>query len=365
MSPEQVRGQKADSRSDIFALGCVFYELVTGRKPFDAESMHAVLFKVMQEEPVPARELAPETPEVVLQIVEKALAKDPVLRFQNASEMLAGLRQARLAMATGHGHERLPGLEPAPHSALPPPPPRVPTRSVSVRGQATPAPRHASAHGAQHQSRRGLVIGTAALVALVLAGGLALRRYVLSQPAALPTQAPEVRSLAQAVADTQVELARRRMDAGDVADAQHQAERALNLDPRNAAARQVFDEASAILKQIEEAVTAVRAAAGDQERLATAAFELMKLDPGHPEAERAASTSGKAFRSRVDEAHRLEQEERKAAAQAGMSRRSAFAEGVDREAEGDKALKSAQIVVAARAYLEARRLFERARRETR
>ena len=55
MSPEQVRGAKADARSDVFALGCVLYELLTGRKPFDAESMHAVLFKVLQEEPSPVR----------------------------------------------------------------------------------------------------------------------------------------------------------------------------------------------------------------------------------------------------------------------------------------------------------------------
>ena len=53
MSPEQVRGERADARSDVFALGCVFYELLTYRKPFDADSMHSVLFKVMQEEPPP------------------------------------------------------------------------------------------------------------------------------------------------------------------------------------------------------------------------------------------------------------------------------------------------------------------------
>jgi tRNA A-37 threonylcarbamoyl transferase component Bud32/tetratricopeptide (TPR) repeat protein len=362
MSPEQVRGQKADSRSDIFALGCVFYELVTGRKPFDAESMHAVLFKVMQEEPTPAREFAPGTPEVFLQVIEKALAKDPAARFQNAGQMLAGLRQARLAMATGHGHERLPGLDAAP---LPtPPPPRVSTRSVSVRGTAAPAPRHAGSHAEPPRSRKALLIGTAALVALVVAGGLALRRYVLSQPVTTPTQAPEVRSLARAVADTQVELARRRLDAGDVAEAEHQAQRALSLDPQNAAARQVLDEASDALKRVAEAVTALGEAGKDPERMARAAFELMKLDPGHPEAERAAAAAGKAFRPRVDEARRLEQEERRTATQAGASRRSAFTEGIDREGEGDKALQAGETVAAARAFLEARRLFQRAQRET-
>ncbi|MGE5124695.1 MAG: serine/threonine-protein kinase, partial [Betaproteobacteria bacterium] len=116
MSPEQVRGQKADARSDVFALGCVFYELLTGRKPFDAESMHAVLFKVMQEDPPPARDLAPGTPESVLQVLEAALAKNPAERFQNAGEMLAALRQARQAIAAGRGHEHI-AVEPAPAGA--------------------------------------------------------------------------------------------------------------------------------------------------------------------------------------------------------------------------------------------------------
>src|SRR5512139_3182154 len=99
MSPEQVRGQKADARSDVFSLGCVFYELLSGRKPFDAESMHGVLFKIMQEDPVPLREAAPGTPDPVVHVVEKALAKNAADRFANASELLAALRQARRALA--------------------------------------------------------------------------------------------------------------------------------------------------------------------------------------------------------------------------------------------------------------------------
>ena len=60
MSPEQMRGEHVDARSDIFSLGCVFYELLTGTKPFDAESLHSVLYKVLKAEPRPVREVLPE-----------------------------------------------------------------------------------------------------------------------------------------------------------------------------------------------------------------------------------------------------------------------------------------------------------------
>ena len=136
MSPEQVKGQKADARSDIFALGCLFYELLAGRKPFDAESMHGVLYKIMQEEPVPLREAAPGTPEALAHIVEKALAKNPDERFPSAGDLLIALRQARSVTPSGRGPER-----PADHE----------------RGHAAPAgrpvPRRAAGEGSRTSSR--------------------------------------------------------------------------------------------------------------------------------------------------------------------------------------------------------------------
>ena len=62
MSPEQVKGQKADSRSDVFALGAILYELLTGHQPFEAESMHAVLFRILESEPEPVRRWYPDAP---------------------------------------------------------------------------------------------------------------------------------------------------------------------------------------------------------------------------------------------------------------------------------------------------------------
>jgi serine/threonine protein kinase len=95
MSPEQVRGEKVDVRSDLFSIGAVFYELLTAHKPFQADSMHAVLFQVLENDPEPPRRWVPTLPPVLVDLVEKALRKDPAERFANGGEMLDAVRHAR------------------------------------------------------------------------------------------------------------------------------------------------------------------------------------------------------------------------------------------------------------------------------
>src|SRR6185369_921789 len=96
MSPEQVRGERTDARSDVFSLGVLCYELLSGRRAFPAETIHAVLFQVLEREPEPLRQLDPAIPAVLDEVVRKALDKQPSLRFQNAGEMREALRAARL-----------------------------------------------------------------------------------------------------------------------------------------------------------------------------------------------------------------------------------------------------------------------------
>src|SRR5512139_1556561 len=99
MSPEQVRGQKADARSDVFSLGAVFYELLSRRRPFDADSVHGVLFLILEQQPEPIRKWAPEVPAPLVAVVERALVKDPAARFADAGEMARALAHARDAIA--------------------------------------------------------------------------------------------------------------------------------------------------------------------------------------------------------------------------------------------------------------------------
>jgi tetratricopeptide (TPR) repeat protein len=96
MSPEQVRGQEIDGRSDIFSVGSVFYLLLTGRRPFAAKDLPAVLNKVVRAQPLPIR--AEEAPDTVAAVIRKAMSKDPAARQQDVEELAWELMVASAAL---------------------------------------------------------------------------------------------------------------------------------------------------------------------------------------------------------------------------------------------------------------------------
>jgi tetratricopeptide (TPR) repeat protein len=91
MSPEQAQGQKVDARSDLYTLGIIFYELLTGNPPFQADNPMATLVRRLQEKPVPPVQVEPSVPKPVNDMVLKLLGTRPEERYQSATELLAAL----------------------------------------------------------------------------------------------------------------------------------------------------------------------------------------------------------------------------------------------------------------------------------
>jgi serine/threonine-protein kinase len=92
MSPEQVKGHHIDGRSDIFSLGVILYSLVTGEKPFPGQDITTVIYKIVNENPIPPRELNPSIHAGLSYVICKALAKSPEERFQTCGELADDLK---------------------------------------------------------------------------------------------------------------------------------------------------------------------------------------------------------------------------------------------------------------------------------
>ncbi len=125
MSPEQVRGLETDRRSDLFSVGVLLYEMVSGRRPFDDSSPAATASAILTRDPLPLARFAPDTPAELERIVAKSIRKDPEERYQTAGDLLVDLRalkdertfQARLERSTPPSDRapapRTPGAVPA------------------------------------------------------------------------------------------------------------------------------------------------------------------------------------------------------------------------------------------------------------
>jgi serine/threonine protein kinase len=95
MSPEQIKGKAVDGRTDIFSLGVMLYEMTTGQKPFRGQDIATILYHILNEDPVPPRQLNPDIPPGVSSTIMKALNKGPRLRYDSCNELLEDLKHYR------------------------------------------------------------------------------------------------------------------------------------------------------------------------------------------------------------------------------------------------------------------------------
>ncbi|HXB55350.1 MAG TPA: protein kinase [Vicinamibacteria bacterium] len=405
MSPEQVRGHKADARSDIFSLGAVFYELLTQHKAFDAESLHSVLFQVAESDPLPVRHWTPDTPEILVRLLERALAKDPALRFRHAGEMREALRIADKVIAGELDEEEgLSALEPVeadetivdpslgtlvnapamarPGEAAPPDRsgrgpaslrPRTLGGARSVRTVARPPGRP----GPRSQrpipappARSPLPVYLLGGALILLLGAGLLFQWTRSQaPLATPTPAPEISkqkeqvdALTEALVTSQLELAQESLKDKNFEGAVARAEGALKFDPQNLEAKKIVDRAQTTLKELDGAAAEARTAfqAGDTDKASQALSKVLAINPNHPVAAEMAARLNRYFKVQAEDARKSMSESRTAADRARAGGQPAFAEGVAAVREGEKLLAKGEFAVATRKYLDARDAFERA-----
>jgi serine/threonine-protein kinase len=323
MSPEQVKGEPVTTRSDVFSLGAVFHELLTGRKAFEGESMPSVMYQVMHSDPPQLETLRADVPTALASVVRRALEKDPERRPGDASELGRALRAAAVVLSEATapaGTPRPAALPRAPgepartrgmtdgQTALQPSPAEATRLEPTVHHEdrtAVPAETLAAtrvesapaAAAAPHlrlprqraPAGRGRMWAAAAGAGLVLAVGAGVAAVLVrtdpSPPAVVsPTPAPARPTPVPApTADTA--SARRAIADRDYRRALELAEAALQIEPANAPAREAVAEAQRALRESEAIAGRVRTAlrSRDSASATEALGRLVALDPRHPD----------------------------------------------------------------------------------
>jgi serine/threonine protein kinase/Tol biopolymer transport system component len=173
MSPEQVRGENLDARSDLFSFGLVLYEMATGQQAFKGNTSGVIFAAILEREPPPPTRVVPELPVDLERVIAKALEKDPKLRYQHASDLRSDLQRLKRDTESGRsGSVRIAAAAGSSASGILP---------------ATTRESGSSAVAAVAHEHKGKLIAVAAVVALLIVGaGYGVYSLLRGKAAAIP-----------------------------------------------------------------------------------------------------------------------------------------------------------------------------------
>ena len=375
MSPEQARGEELDSRTDLFSLGAVLYEMVTGQPAFPGRTTAVIFDAILNHEPLWPAYVHPKLEE----IIRNALEKDRDLRYQNAADLRADLKRAkrdtessRSAAPTARSSATTPpSAGGTMTTALPPA--GQPSAGIfpgSDRSAAASSGREAMSEGDRPPStptvRRPAFYVTLGLLVTALALVL-LRGPWFADQVGSETSEEEVSALSDVLLQSQVALATTSLAARDYQGAIAYAETVLASAPDHAEALRVHAEARAALDQAETALSEAQALldAGQREQAAQAVAAALTIDPSHALGVELAGQLNSQFRSEAEGA-RVDMNQSRAAAQAAgadtADTEDEFAQGERLAREAQAQLEQEQFMLATQRFLEARDVFGRARR---
>ncbi len=172
MSPEQIRGEALDGRTDLFSLGSVLYEVLTGKRAFPGDTITTLVYQILNEDPQDLAELRPDLPLPVVRLVRRMMSKDRATRAQSAGEVVSEIDQIEAQLSELEAGMDATVAMPAsgPSVLPPPPPPAMPSASATVgpKPEGT-APSPSSERSSRSRSAVPLVLAVL-LVLLVVTG---------------------------------------------------------------------------------------------------------------------------------------------------------------------------------------------------
>jgi serine/threonine protein kinase len=280
MSPEQVTGEQLDGRTDLFSLGVVLYECLTGRQPFTGKTSAVIFSAILTRAPVAPAVFNPEMPPRLQEVINNCLEKDRELRYQDAAGLRADLKRIKRDLESGRsGVFRIAGSAPLGSGDLS----SDGRSSLAGVSRTDTAPPEQLDQPTGRSGRRGVTFTAVATVLIIGVALAIIASFLMWARARAPLDTTAAAS-SQAFVRSRLALATTSLDAKDYRGALAYADEVLRAEPDERDAIRIRGAARAMVKRFDDSIARAGdlLAAGDTDSAATALNTARTIDPAAP-----------------------------------------------------------------------------------